>query len=147
MPVAPGFSAVLPGGTMKVGHLYFSGKGRFPGFYDAKGQLFSEFCWKDYDADAVLMTVAQFVEEEPDPMAGFTGAAKGSASFALPEVLSAEASASTDAKVSGIKRLTLSAAGVTAVAWPASMRAFTSLLRSAVKTVCWPLLLKNSCWP
>ena len=115
MPVAPGFSAVLPGGTMKVGHLYFSGKGRFPGFYDAKGQLFSEFCWKDYDADAVLKTVAQFVEEAPDPMTGFTGAAKGSASFALPEVISAEASASTDAKVSGIKRLTLSASGVTAV--------------------------------
>lgn len=100
---------------MKVGHLYFSGKGRFPGFYAADGRLFSEFCWGDFDRDNVLMEVAKYVEETPDPMASYAGGAKGSASFALPEVISAEGSANTDAKVAGIKRLTLSAAGVQAV--------------------------------
>ena len=100
---------------MKVGHLYFSGQGRYPAFYDAQGTLFSELCWGDYAKDSVLKDIASYVEETPDPLVGFTGGAKGSASFALPEVISAEASATTDATVSGIKRLTLSPLGVEAV--------------------------------
>lgn len=96
---------------MKVGHLYFSGQGRYPAFYDAKGTLFSEFCWDDYAKDAVLKDIASYVEEVPDPLTGYTGDAKGSASFGLPEILTAEASGGTDAKVAGIKRLTLNAEG------------------------------------
>ena len=100
---------------MKVGHLYFAGKGRFPGFYAADGTLFSELCWGDFAADSVLRDIAGYVEEAPDPMAAYSGATKGSASFALPEVVGGDASANTDAKVSGIKRVTLTAAGVQAV--------------------------------
>lgn len=100
---------------MKVGHLYFSGSGRYPAFYSADGTLFSELCWGDYAADAVLRSIEEHVAEAPDPLASFSGSGSASASFSLPKTLSADGSVNAGAKVSGIKRLTLTPTGLDAV--------------------------------
>lgn len=112
LPIPPGFGAVAPGGTMKVGHLYFSGQGRYPAFHAADGRLFSEFCWADFGKITALKDISAYVEEMPDPLAGYSGGADGSFSFGLPGIAKGEASADTTAKVAGIKRLTLNPEGL-----------------------------------
>ena len=115
MPLAPGFTAISPGGILKVGHLYFSGRGKYPAFTDAKGQLYSEFCWKDFLKDAVLKDIERFIEVQPDPLTAYRGGADAAFSLGVPDIASASGSAKADATVSGIKRLTLNAEGLEAV--------------------------------
>jgi hypothetical protein len=115
LPIAAGFSAITPGGIMKVGHLYFSGKGKYPAFTDAKGTLYSEFCWQDFLEDSVLKDIERYVEVQPDPLTAYSGGANGSFALGLPNVASATGSAKGDAVVTGIKRLTLNAEGLVAV--------------------------------
>ncbi|WP_137150230.1 hypothetical protein [Devosia sp. FKR38] len=115
MPIAPGFTAITPGGILKVGHLYFSGRGKYPAFTDSSGRLFSEFCWRDYLKDAVLKDIERFVEVQPDPLTAYRGGADASFALGVPNIASASGSAKADATVSGIKRLTLNAEGLEAV--------------------------------